>query len=179
MTGLAVLCGVCALVIVVLAYLVGRLQGDVRRLNDQVTRLSDDGDRSAQFAPDPLTALDERAPSPATVDVIAVERAREQRDQSEVVASPQPSGAGQPQVAVITAINDDGADLEITRARVASVTLARPLIKVAALSFGFRHALRDEQRFRIRYAMRQELRRQAKMRRRRRARKAPSKGSLS
>ena len=60
--------------------------------------------------------------------------------------------------------------------RVASVTLARPLIKVAALSYGFRRALDDEQRFRMRYAMRQELKRQTQNASTPPRRRAPSKG---
>ena len=171
MTALAVLCGGCALVIVVLAYLVGRLQGDVRRLNDQVHRLSEGDEASPR---------DE----PGAVGVVSVELPRQRPVRPELVevVPTNPTGSsteGEPHVAVITAMSDDGDELEVTRARVASVTLARPLIKVAAISFGLRRALRDEQRFRIRYAMRQELRRQTKMRRRRRAGRAPSKGSLS
>jgi hypothetical protein len=82
-------------------------------------------------------------------------------------------------VPVITALPAaDGRidDLDVTARRVASVTLARPLIKVASLSYGLRRALDDENRFKVRYAMRLEFRRQRKMRRRRRAGRAPSMG---
>jgi hypothetical protein len=74
---------------------------------------------------------------------------------------------------VITAM-PEADDADLTARRVVSVTLARPLIKVAALSYGIRRALDDENRFKVRYAMRRELRRQRKMRRRRRAGRAPS-----
>jgi len=81
-------------------------------------------------------------------------------------------------VAIITDISDRlgvAGDVELTRARIASVTLGGPLIKVAAFSHGVRHALDEEQRMRISYAVRKELRRQRKMRRRRRTRQSLSK----
>jgi hypothetical protein len=88
-------------------------------------------------------------------------------------------------VTVITDISDRlrrgagstaGQDDELTTARIASVTLGGPLIKVAAFGHGVRHALDEEQRLRISYAVRKELRRQRKMRRRRRTDQAPSRG---
>ena len=79
-------------------------------------------------------------------------------------------------VPVITALADEVDDVDLTTRRVASVTLARPLIKIAALSFGVRRALDDESRMRVRLTMRRELKRQRKMRRRRRAGRAPSQG---
>jgi hypothetical protein len=91
-------------------------------------------------------------------------------------------------VSVITDISDrlrginggnhdgiDGGEADLSTARIASVTLGGPLIKVAAFSHGVRHALDEEQRMRISYAVRKELRRQRKMRRRRRGDQAPSK----
>ncbi len=54
----------------------------------------------------------------------------------------------------------------LTTARVASVTLARPLIKAAALVYGVRRALDQEHRIRIQAAFSSELRRQRKLRRR-------------
>jgi hypothetical protein len=83
-------------------------------------------------------------------------------------------------VAIITEMartESDDADLSVSR--VASVTLAGPLIKVAALSHGLRRALDEESRMRIGYAVRKELKRQRKMRRRRRSGRAPSKGWTS
>jgi hypothetical protein len=67
-------------------------------------------------------------------------------------------------------------DLDLSATRVASVTLSGPLIKAAAFSHGVRHALHEEQRMRISYAMRKELRRQRKMRRRRRTQRSRSEG---
>ncbi len=85
------------------------------------------------------------------------------------------------QITVITDISDrvgggHGHEDDLTTARIASVTLGGPLIKVAAFSHGVRHALDEEQRMRISHAVRKELRRQRKIRRRRRAEQAPSKG---
>jgi hypothetical protein len=79
-------------------------------------------------------------------------------------------------VAVITALPDADDNVDVTARRVVSVTLVRPMIKIAALSYGIRHALDDEVRFKVRYAMRREYRRQRKMRRRRRAGRAASMG---
>jgi hypothetical protein len=69
-----------------------------------------------------------------------------------------------------------GVEDDLSTARLASVTLGGPLIKVAAFGHGVRHALDEEQRMRISYAVRKELRRQRKMRRRRRVDQAPSRG---
>ena len=69
-----------------------------------------------------------------------------------------------------------GVDDDLSTARIASVTLGGPLIKVAAFGHGVRHALDEEQRMRISYAVRKELRRQRKIRRRRRVDQAPSRG---
>lgn len=52
-------------------------------------------------------------------------------------------------------------------ARVDSVTLSAPLIKVAAFSHGVRRALDEESRMRVAYAFRKELRRQRRVRRKR------------
>ena len=76
-------------------------------------------------------------------------------------------------VSVITRLDGDP-DPDLTTARIASVTLGGPLIKVAALSHGVRRALREEHRMRIAYVVRKEMRRQRKMRRRGRAERAPS-----
>lgn len=78
-------------------------------------------------------------------------------------------------------ITDKPADVEdapplgtsaMTVARVASVTLSEPLIKVAAFTHGVRRALDEEQRIRISATFRRELRRQRKLRRRQRASRA-------
>ncbi len=63
-------------------------------------------------------------------------------------------------------------DPDMTAARVASVTLSEPLIKVAAFTHGVRRALDEEQRMRMSATFRRELRRQRKLRRRQRASRA-------
>jgi hypothetical protein len=60
-------------------------------------------------------------------------------------------------------------DPDPSASRVASVTLAGPLIKVASFSHGVRRALAEESRMRVAYAFRKELRRQRKVRRKRAA----------
>lgn len=139
-------------VLLALGLAIGQLKRQVHELSAQLAELSSrahmDGDASAADAPLPAAR--------------GVPR--------EDAAAPEP-------VPVITEIPGGRADdVDLTRTRVASVTLARPLIKVAALSHGVRRALGGEQRMRVRYTMRQELRRQRKMRRRRRASQAPSPG---
>ncbi len=92
---------------------------------------------------------------------------------------PPPSRDDEPTqpVSVITRLpGPELEDVDLTAARVASVTLARPLIKVAAAAHGVRRALDGEHRMRIRYAMRQEVRRQRKTRRRSGVRQEPSSG---
>jgi len=76
------------------------------------------------------------------------------------------SRQARPPVPVITRLSDETVPADLTTARVASVALGRPLIKVAAFSYGVRRALDDEHRLRMRLAFRQELRRQRKTRRR-------------
>ncbi|MGI8577550.1 MAG: hypothetical protein ACR2KG_06435 [Nocardioidaceae bacterium] len=72
-------------------------------------------------------------------------------------------------VPVITALDHEAPDADVVpTARVLSVTsAATPLIKLAALGYGLRRALDEEQRMRLGYAFRKELRRQQKLRRRR------------
>jgi hypothetical protein len=151
MTVVAVVAVVGCPVLVALAYLVGRLQGEVRRLRSelQAVRPAD----TTRVSPDGASAR-----SALAVDEVPAQRVAE------------------PEVPVITAIveRDQFAELDLPITRIASITLARPLIKVVALAYGLRRALDDEHRFRVRYAMRQEFRRQRKMRRRRRSGWAPS-----
>ncbi len=66
-----------------------------------------------------------------------------------------------------TPIGPPDVELDLSVSRVASVTLAGPLIKVAAFSHGVRRALSEETRMRVAYAFRKELRRQRKLRRKR------------
>jgi hypothetical protein len=168
MAVIAVLGALCALAVVVLAYVVARLSAQVRRLNGELVALASTAATStpAASAAPPATA----GPPAAAVPVDAVPR---MPDGQPVDAESDP---GDEDVPVITDLPDAADDLDITARRVASVTFARPLIKVASLSYGLRRALDDESRFKIRYAMRHEFRRQRKMRRRRRAGRAPSMG---
>ena len=96
-----------------------------------------------------------------------------------VPESPSPPGRRSPDelgaVPLITGMTEPD-DTQLSTARVASVTLAGPLMKAAAFSYGLRYALHEERRMRVSYAMRKELRRQRKMRRRRRAQRSPSEG---
>ncbi len=69
-------------------------------------------------------------------------------------------------------------DGDVTTARVASVTLAEPLIKAAAFTSGLRRALDEEHRMRFSAAFRRELRRQRKLRRRQRASRLRDSGPL-
>lgn len=93
-------------------------------------------------------------------------------------SDPKAADAGGNQIAVITELAEPPADVpNLTTARIASVTLGRPLIKVAALAYGVRAALDSEHRLRMTLAFRSELRRQRKLRRRaRQAAPAPSTG---
>jgi hypothetical protein len=102
-------------------------------------------------------------------------KAREPADAP--MAAPDPAPGPADPVAVITRV-PDSVDPELSTSRVASVTLAGPLLKAAAFSYGLRHALHEEQRMRISYAMRKELRRQRKLRRHRRA-QSRSEGRVS
>jgi hypothetical protein len=161
MAVIAVLGGLCAVAVVVLAYIVARLSAQVRRLSVELTaHTTASATQAASITPAPP------ASSAARVDTAARAPAGPRAAASDTIDEDVP---------IITAL-PDGDDLDITARRVASVTFARPLIKVASLSYGLRRALDDEHRFKVRYAMRQEFRRQRKMRRRRRAGRAPSMG---
>jgi hypothetical protein len=137
-----VLAAVGGLVLVAMAYAVGRLQGEVKRLHRDL--------EVAQVEPTASGA------TPSTREFLPPESA--------VAPAGDPAVESIP---VITAMVVPVDEPDLSVSRVASVTLARPLIKVAAFSYGVRRALGDENRFRIRYAMRQEFKRQRKMRRRR------------
>lgn len=62
---------------------------------------------------------------------------------------------------------------DLRAARVASVALAGPLVKLAAFSHGVRRALDEETRIRAAHAFRKELRRQRRLRRRQAAAAGP------
>jgi hypothetical protein len=153
MAVIAVLGALCALAVVVLAYVVARLSAQVRRLTGELVALTSTAPPEAPAVPQaPLARTPDSRPADAE------------------------ARADDEDVPVITGLPDGDGDIDVTARRVASVTLARPLIKVASLSYGLRRALDDENRFKVRYAMRHEFRRQRKMRRRRRAGRAPSMG---
>jgi hypothetical protein len=151
MAVIAVLGGLCALAVVALAYVVGRMSAQLRQLRVELAGLA--------ALPNPPTSV----PVAAMPTRVAA-RVETTSDEQVPVITALPAAAG------------DSDDLDVSARRVASITLARPLIKVASLSYGLRRALDDENRFKVRYAMRQEFRRQRKMRRRRRAGRAPSMG---
>jgi hypothetical protein len=154
---IAVLGGLCAVAVVVLAVRVGRLSAQVRKLSSQLAAVAESS--SGSELPD--------APIPAAAPLAGA---------VPETASQQAVAGAVEEVPVITRLPEQDDDFDITARRVASVTLARPLIKVASISYGVRRALDDEHRFKLRYAMRQEFRRQRKMRRRRRADRGPSMG---
>ena len=159
MAVIAVLGGLCALAVIALAFVVGRLSAQVRQLTGELSALAIDPAPS-------VVAAGRGTPDRPVRDVATAvpdDQAREHEARDVLVP-------------VITRLPDGDDDLDVTARRVASVTLARPLIKVASISYGLRRALDDEHRFKVRYAMRQEFRRQRKMRRRRRAGRAPSMG---
>lgn len=149
-----------ALVIVLLSVVVARLASQLTQLSRQVDHL--------QGAPEPPAPLPSPAPSGefgSTSEERALEPSVERPSYDQ----------GDEDVSVITHV-DDQPDDDLTTARIASVTLGGPLIKVAALSHGVRRALREEHRMRIAYVVRKEMRRQRNIRRRRRAERAPSQG---
>jgi hypothetical protein len=159
----AVLGGLCVLAVAVLAYVVARLGAQVRRLQVELAALARTAAATASAAPPSAPA------APPLHD--ARTRPLDGHSLDDDVRADEPD-----EVPVITGLPHADDDVDITARRVASVTFARPLIKVASLSYGLRRALDDEHRFKVRQAVRQEFRRQRKMRRRRRAGRAPSMG---
>lgn len=150
------------LVVVLLMVVVARLSSQLTRLSQQVDDL-----RSGPAPAPPSLPVPSVDPVPTadmpTAEPPADQPVSRQRDEHDA------------DVSVITHLDDDP-DRDLTTARLASVTLGGPLIKVAALSHGVRRALREEHRMRILYVVRKEMRRQRKIRRRGRAERAPSEG---
>lgn len=170
----AALCA-CAVAVVVLSYVVWQLRSRVDALVREAAARRG-GDISATYVGHPSGA-------PPVVDLPVVDipvGAAPVRTVPVVDGRQGTSAAGAMRgdpspVTTITALSDaSAADVGVPVSRVASVTLATPLIKVAALSHGVRRALDDDSRMRIAHAMRRELKSQRKMRRRRRSRRAPS-----
>ncbi len=159
----------CAVVMVLLLWLVIRLQRQLGQLSLVVTELRADQQRESTLR----AAVEVAAPAQSEPDSEPPTRSDVPPRESGVPAAEQVEERTE-QVSVITRVPEPEDDP--TTARIASVALGGPLIKVAAFSYGVRHALDEEQRMRISYAVRMELRRQRKMRRRRRAQRAPSEG---
>ena len=164
MTLSQILIAVSAVGIVVLIVVVARLTSQLAQLSRRVGDL--------QRAPQPTPPL----PSMPTSAVEPVAASEDQAVQSSPERPTVQRGAERDEdVSVITRLDVDPGD-DPTTARIASVTLGGPLIKVAAFSHGVRRALREEHRMRIAYVMRKEMRRQRKIRRRRRSEPTPSQG---
>lgn len=148
----------CAVVVVLLGYAVWRLSRQLRELSEQVNRRADQPNLAS--------------PRSVASRFESANRDSEHGHHRESHAEAEP-------VSVITGmspIDQPTDDVDMSTSRVASVTLAGPLIKVAAFSHGVRRALDDEHRMRVAYAVRKELKQQRKMRRRRNARSGPSQG---
>jgi hypothetical protein len=150
---------VCLVVVVVLIVVVRRLQASVETLSRQVQQNPSPGPASP--------ASTGRRPASGAEPLQRASPAGESTSGSR-------DGAESPEAVVsITDVSSQPRD-DFNVSRVASVTLARPLLKAAALSYGLRRALDTDSRLRIAHAMRKELKQQQKLRRRRAAHRAPS-----
>ena len=182
---------VLALVVAALWVLLIRIRADVQQLVEihEVDEVDDDVPSATAEAPAPSTV-----PKPRSADPVGARPADTGTDrapgrlrlrriptqspvspESEVPAAAENGTAGAAvevsvaeRVPVITELNGAAASSSpnLTTARVASVTLGRPLIKAASLAYGVRRALDEEHRIRMQVAFRSELRRQRKLRRR-------------
>lgn len=151
---------VCLVLVVVLVVVVRRLQASVETLSRQVQA-------NASTAPAASMASGRRPASGATP-------LRPASAPSESLGGAARAGDESAEAVVsITDVSTQPRD-HFNVTRVASVTLARPLLKAAALSYGLRRALDTDSRLRIAHAMRKELKQQQKLRRRRAAHRAPS-----
>ena len=152
----AVLLGAAGVLVVIFTTLTWRMHAQVRRLAAEVATLK------PLVEPRPPVAEEgpNRRPVPAAPTVAS--------DDSTTKPVPVITGLAEDQPT-------DG--VEPSTARIASVTLGPPLVKIAAFSYGVRRALREEQRMRVSYAVRKELRRQRKLRRRSRRRTVVPQGS--
>ena len=158
------------LVALVLAGLWRRARRELRELRSTVEELArrPAGDQAAP-------SVSPAAPHPGRP--AEVERADQAAAAGEPTADPAvtlPAPASRRADAIVTA---EGRTIVIpTTAQVVDATMGRPLVRVSALAYGLRRALRPEQRDRIRSLMRREYQRRRKMRRRaarRAARMAP------
>lgn len=142
----AAVVGTLVVLVLALGLLVWQLRSEVRRLKAEVTSL-----RLVHGSQPPGEDGPDRRPIPPAPTLSSSDSTREPVPLITALAEDRPT-------------NDD----DLSAARIASVTLGPPLIKIAAFSSGVRRALSDEQRMRVSYAVRKELRRQHKLRRRRR-----------
>lgn len=155
MTGLIVAAfGVCAVALVALGYAVVSLRTEIDTMSRRFDALSGTGRGGADLSAGALKTAE-----PTTLERVSVAET-----------------ADEPPV-LITDMADERSDTDPTVSRVVSVTLAGPLIKVAAFSHGVQRALREESRMRIAYAFRRELKQQRRLRRRQSVRRAASPGS--
>lgn len=154
----------CLLVVAVLVVVLLRLQRQVAALTTQL---------SSMTSPGVPTAAD---PASGAASVAGAGRPETPATAPSSPAPPATAGPPPERVAVITDLAAEPAGVEPGAARIVSVTVGVPLIKVMAFSAGVRRALSEEHRMRVAHAVRKELRHQRKMRRRRRAGRAPSPG---
>jgi hypothetical protein len=164
MTGLvAGAFGVCAVAVVVLAGAVLSLRSRVDALSRRLDQAGTSGGAAAGPSARPVPGVARRDVPPR-----GTPKAAEPPTDPDWSPGSGPSPEVDPgPVALITAMASDPADETAPSVtRVVSVTFAGPLIKLAALSHGLQHALREESRMRIGYAVRRELKRQRKLRRR-------------
>lgn len=138
MTGMALAVTLVGVVALGLAAVTFSLARQVRHLHGVVEALSRPQQRST--------------PEPSTPEPVQPEPVQPEKLRDDVAIRPTPLGPAEVEP-----------DPSVTR--VASVTLAGPLIKVAAFSHGVRRALAEESRMRVAHAFRRELRRQRRMRR--------------
>ncbi len=163
-----------ALLALVLLWLVLRLHRLVRSLQTRLQDIAVQHETARGQLDD--VASDQRATLHA-VELVLQDGPSSRRTAPDETGGVEPDALDGKSVPLITDISQRRADAgDLTTARIASVTLGGPLIKVAAFSHGVRRALDEEQRMRISHAVRKELRRQRKLRRRRRNEQAPSKG---
>jgi hypothetical protein len=189
MTGLIVAAfGVCAVALVALGYAVFSLRSEVDSMARQVDALAGTAGTVPLVMRSPRSG--ERADADPTSAVSTVEERAvplveeravplvEERAVPIVEEPVVPVTVDEPAV-LITDMSNEGSEPEPTVSRVVSVTLAGPLIKVAALSHGLQRALSEDSRTRITHAFRRELKQQRKLRRRQPVRRAASPGGRS
>jgi hypothetical protein len=181
-TVLAALTGFCLALVLALGWAVVVLRRDVASLNAQLQEARDtpagptEAVQPASAADPAATVRDAPAEPRLAVRTVVSFDGRDDEQPTGADAGADAPAPPREAVPVITRMSEPIDDVDLTTRRVASVTLARPLIKVAALGHGVRRALDDEHRLRVRLTMKRELKRQRKMRRRRRADRAASQG---